>query len=82
MDRRQSLPKERRGVTFNAHVTEEIAESHQDFLDSPKTLDANVYPTSKLREVPTRKVNKKWYDSTLIPFMDDDVPTDRASEPA
>ncbi|KAG5450359.1 hypothetical protein CSKR_100786 [Clonorchis sinensis] len=24
-----------------------------------------------LRETPTRKVNKKWYDSTAIPFMDD-----------
>ncbi|TPP66230.1 hypothetical protein FGIG_05799 [Fasciola gigantica] len=59
MHRLLSLPKERRGVTFDARASEAIAQSDQEFLNNPKISDLNGYPTNRLRESPTSECYAK-----------------------
>ncbi|VDP87802.1 unnamed protein product [Echinostoma caproni] len=74
------MPKDRRAVTVDARPSDEVVTVNQDFSNNLKVNDPNGYMAGRLRETPTRKGNKKWYDSTAIPFMDEDPQADRLNE--
>ncbi|KAA3676844.1 uncharacterized protein DEA37_0008429 [Paragonimus westermani] len=63
--------KDRRPVTLETHCMEDGVQPDVTSVTYTNPQPGNGRLVAGVREVPTRRVNKKWYDSTAIPFMDE-----------